>query len=365
MITLRLDLGERSYPIYIGSDILVSPACYLPHISGHHIALVTNQTLVSLYGEPVRKMLLDLGKQVTLIVLPDGEAFKTWHTLNEVFDQLLVAGADRATTLIALGGGVIGDMAGFAAACYMRGIAFIQVPTTLLAQVDSSVGGKTGINHPRGKNMIGAFYQPRAVIADMHVLTTLPRRELVAGLAEVIKHGVVADAAFFVWLENNIAALLSCQASALAYAVQRSCEIKAAIVMQDERESGLRAILNFGHTFGHAIEAGLGYGHWLHGEAVGCGMVMAAALSRRLGSIDEATYQRIHRLIQAAGLPVVAPAFTQARYFELMAVDKKNQEGALRFVLLSHLGLAYVGGAAHEIVAVTLDHAMQAPSALA
>lgn len=364
-MNLTVDLGTRAYPIYIGAGVLNKPAHYVPHIKGRHVALVTNQTLLPRYGEHVRDMLQSIGKCVTLIVLPDGEAYKTWATLNLIFDKLLEVGADRHTTLLALGGGVIGDLAGFAAASYMRGIPFIQIPTTLLAQVDSAVGGKTGINHPLGKNMIGAFYQPRAVIADMAVLKTLPRRELVAGLAEVIKYGAMADAEFFSWIENNLDALLACQTDVLRYAVHRSCEIKSTIVAADERESAGRALLNFGHTFAHAMEAGLGYGEWLHGEAVGCGMVIAANLSRRLGLIDTQTDHRIRRLIQAAGLPIVAPALGRDRYLALMAGDKKNEEGLVRFILLSALGKAHVSTAPMDVLLEVLDDAIKPPPALA
>lgn len=363
---LTVDLGTRAYPIYIGAGTFSMPEHYASHIKGRHVALVTNQTLLPCYGESLRDMLQNMGKCVTLIVLPDGEAYKTWATLNLIFDRLLEVGADRHTTLLALGGGVVGDLAGFAAASYMRGIPFIQIPTTLLAQVDSAVGGKTGINHPLGKNMIGAFYQPRAVIADMDVLKTLPRRELIAGLAEVIKYGAMADAEFFSWIENNLDALLACQTDVLRDAVHRSCEIKSTIVAADERESGGgRALLNFGHTFAHAIEAGLGYGAWLHGEAVGCGMVIAASLSHHLGLIDMQTAQRIRRLIQAAGLPVVAPALGRDRYLALMASDKKNEEGNVRFILLSALGKAHISTAPMDVVAAVLDEAIKPPPTLA
>lgn len=287
-------------------------------------------------------------------MLPDGEAYKNWETLNLIFDGLLTERADRKTTLVALGGGVIGDMTGFAAACYMRGVPFIQVPTTLLSQVDSSVGGKTGINHPLGKNMIGAFYQPQAVIADIGALTTLPDRELAAGVAEVIKTGAIADAEFFDWIEANVDALNRREPAALAHAVKRSCEIKASVVAADEREGGLRAILNFGHTFGHAIEAGLGYGEWLHGEAVGCGMVMAADLSVRLGLLDEASRQRLDAVIAAAHLPVRGPALGDARYMELMRVDKKAEAGAIKFILLKRFGDTLITQAPDEAVFATL-----------
>jgi 3-dehydroquinate synthase len=284
------------------------------------------------------------------VVLPDGEAHKDWPTLNRIFDALLEHGCDRKTVLVALGGGVVGDMAGFAAASYMRGVPFVQVPTTLLAQVDSSVGGKTAINHPLGKNMIGAFYQPVQVVCDLDTLATLPPRELSAGLAEVIKYGPIFDMEFLGWIEANIDALLRRDRAALAHAVRRSCEIKAEVVGQDERESGLRAILNFGHTFGHAIEAGLGYGEWLHGEAVGCGMVMALQLSRRLGLVDEAFVQRVSTLIAKAGLPTVGPALGTDRYLSLMRVDKKAEAGQIRFVVIERPGQAGVRGAPDEVV---------------
>jgi 3-dehydroquinate synthase len=307
-----------------------------------------------LYLATVRDALRAHGKQVIEIILPDGEEYKTWASLMQVFDALLAAKADRKTTMLALGGGVIGDLTGYAAASYMRGIDFIQVPTTLLSQVDSSVGGKTGINHPLGKNMIGAFYQPRVVIADTATLETLPDRELSAGLAEVIKHGAIIDAQFFDWIEANIGLLMARDKGALAYAIARSCEIKADVVRQDEREGGLRAILNFGHTFGHAIENGLGYGEWLHGEAVGCGMVMAADLSQRMGLVDEATVARMRALVAAAGLPVKAPDLGTERWLELMEVDKKNEGGAIKFILLKPLGAPSISNAPQELLLATL-----------
>jgi 3-dehydroquinate synthase len=291
--------------------------------------------------------------------LPDGEEEKNWTVLMRIFDALLAEKCDRKTTLIALGGGVIGDMTGFAAATYMRGVPFVQIPTTLLAQVDSSVGGKTGINHPLGKNMLGAFYQPLAVIADIHTLTTLPERELSAGLAEVIKHGAIIDATFFDWIEANIAHLVARDAAALAYAIRRSCEIKAEVVRQDEREGGLRAILNFGHTFAHAIESGLGYGVWLHGEAVGCGMVMAADLSHRLGYIDAAAKTRIKALVLAAGLPVIAPDLGRDRWIELMQVDKKNEDGQIKFILMRPIGTPLITTVPTDVLHATLEACVQ------
>ena len=290
-----------------------------------------------------------------MLELPDGEAHKDWASLNLIFDRLLAEGADRKTVLYALGGGVVGDMTGFAAACYMRGVPFVQVPTTLLAQVEASVGGKTAINHPLGKNMIGAFYQPLRVLCDLATLDTLPEREVSAGLAEVIKYGPIADGTFLDWIEANIEALRARDRAALAHAVRRSCEIKAWVVGQDEREGGLRAILNFGHTFGHAIEAGLGYGEWLHGEAVGCGMVMASTLSARLGLIPTAFVDRMRRLCERAGLPVTGPALGTQRYLSLMRGDKKSEAGEIRFVLIAGLGQAVVQGAPDATVAEVLD----------
>ena len=354
MITVNVDLGDRSYPIHIGADLIGQTALFAPHIAGASVTIVTNTTVEPLYGDALRAALAPLGKSVSTVVLPDGEAYKNWETLNQIFDALLGARADRKTTLIALGGGVIGDMTGFAAASYMRGVPFIQVPTTLLSQVDSTVGGKTGINHPLGKNMIGAFYQPQAVIADISALRTLPSRELAAGIAEVIKTGAIADAPFFDWIEANVEALNHCEPQALAEAVKRSCEIKASVVATDEREGGLRAILNFGHTFGHAIEAGLGYGEWLHGEAVGCGMAMAADLSVRLGYLDEAARQRLVSLVQAAHLPVRGPALGAARYVDLMRVDKKAEAGEIKFILLKRFGETLITRAPDDAVQATL-----------
>ena len=353
-IALHVDLGERSYPITIGHGLLKVGQLLTRHVAGKRAAIVTNDVVAPLYLAQVRKLLEDAGKQVTTIVLPDGEEEKTWASLMRVFDVLLADKCDRKTTMIALGGGVIGDLTGFAAASYMRGVPFVQIPTTLLSQVDSSVGGKTGINHPLGKNMIGAFYQPQAVIADTATLHTLPPRELSAGLAEVIKHGAIIDAAFFDWIEANMTRLVSGDDNALAYAIQRSCEIKADVVRQDEREGGLRAILNFGHTFGHSIESGLGYGNWLHGEAVGCGMVMAADLSHRLGFIDAASKERLTAVVKAAGLPVVAPNLGTARWLELMEVDKKNEGGQIKFILIKPLGTPLITNAPQEILLQTI-----------
>ena len=358
-ILLNVDLGERSYPISIGPSLLAAGALLARHVAGNKVAIVTNTTVAPLYLAGVSAALKAHGKEVIEIILPDGEEHKTWASLMLVFDALLAAKADRKTTLLALGGGVIGDLTGYAAASYMRGVDFIQVPTTLLSQVDSSVGGKTGINHPMGKNMIGAFYQPRVVIADTSTLETLPDRELSAGLAEVIKHGAIIDAQFFDWIEANIGLLMARDKGALAYAIARSCEIKADVVRQDEREGGLRAILNFGHTFGHAIENGLGYGIWLHGEAVGCGMVMAADLSHRMGLVDADTVARVRKLVDAAGLPTVAPDLGTERWLELMEVDKKNEGGAIKFILLKPLGSPSISNAPQELLLATLAACVQ------
>ena len=343
MKTLHLDLGERSYPIYIGAGLLDQAELLTRHVAAGRVAIVTNETVAPLYLAKLRAQLASF--RPVEVVLPDGEQYKTLEVLNRIFDALLAARCDRRTTLVALGGGVIGDMAGFAAACYQRGAPFIQVPTTLLAQVDSSVGGKTGVNHPLGKNMIGAFYQPRAVIVDTDTLNTLPDRELAAGFAEVIKYGLIRDPEFFAWLEANLDPLQARNPAALAYAIQRSCQNKAEVVAADERESGVRAILNLGHTFGHAIETGMGYGAWLHGEAIAAGMMMAADLSRRLQWLSAADVARIEKLIRRARLPVRAPgALSPARFLELMAVDKKVLDGRLRLVLLRRLGEAVVTG---------------------
>jgi shikimate kinase / 3-dehydroquinate synthase len=350
---LNVDLGERSYPIIIGSELLTDVEL-IRSLPGKRIAIVTNTVVAPLYLERLSATLQAAGKQCVPIVLPDGEEEKNAENLMAIFTALLEKKCDRKTTLLALGGGVIGDMTGFAAATYMRGVPFVQVPTTLLAQVDSSVGGKTAINHPLGKNMIGAFYQPQMVLADTATLATLPDRELSAGLAEVIKHGAIIDAAFFQWLEENIRVLRVRDAAALAYAIRRSCEIKAEVVRQDERESGLRAILNFGHTFGHAIEAGLGYGEWLHGEAVGCGMVMAADLSVRMGYVSPAEQARLVALVTAAGLPTVAPDLGSSRWLDLMEVDKKNEGGQIKFILLKPLGSTIITAAPTDLLTATL-----------
>ena len=344
MQTLRVDvaLGERAYSIHIGGRLLTDVGLILAQLEQPRVAVVTNTTVAPLYLRQLSDALRARGVEVTSVVLEDGERYKDWVTLNRIYDALLEHRCDRKTTLIALGGGVVGDLTGFAAATYMRGVPFIQVPTTLLAQVDSSIGGKTGINHPLGKNMIGAFYQPRLVLADTEVLKSLPAREFSAGMAEVIKHGLVRDAAFFSWLEQNMEALLAGDPQALAHAVRRCCEIKAAVVAEDERETGVRALLNFGHTFGHAIESCLGYGEWLHGEAVAAGMAMAAELSYRMGNIARADVNRVVALLKRARLPVTQPGLASGRLLESMAVDKKTEGGKLRFILLDRIGAASI-----------------------
>ena len=342
MLTTVVGLGDRAYPIHIGTGLLDQAELVTAHLPQKRVAIVTNETVAPLYLGRLSAALEGAGVDVLSIVVRDGESFKTWETLNVIFDALLSARCERKTTLLALGGGVIGDLTGFAAATYLRGVPFIQVPPTLLSQVDSSVGGKTGINHPLGKNMIGAFYQPRLVLADLASLDTLPDRELSAGLAEVIKYGILGDAPFFEWLEASMPALLARDRDALAHAVHRCCRNKAEIVAEDERESGRRALLNLGHTFGHAIEAALGFGVWLHGEAVAAGMVLAARASALLGHIGETDLQRIERILAAARLPVVPPELPVARWLELMGHDKKVEAGRLRFVLLRALGDAYL-----------------------
>ncbi|HYW56301.1 MAG TPA: 3-dehydroquinate synthase [Polaromonas sp.] len=354
-----ISLGDRSYPISIGSGLLANPATFDGLASAHTALIVSNLTVAPLYAALLQESLKKHYQRVLLVNLPDGEVHKDWLNLQLIFDALLENGCDRKTVLFALGGGVVGDMTGFAAACYMRGVPFVQVPTTLLAQVDSSVGGKTAINHPLGKNMVGAFYQPQRVICDLDVLTTLPPRELSAGLAEIIKYGPIADMGFLDWIEANIDALLRRDRAALAHAVRRSCEIKAAVVGEDEREAGLRAILNFGHTFGHAIESGLGYGEWLHGEGVGCGMVMAARLSQALGLVDANFVVRLRTLIGRAGLPVVGPILSTSdnagRYLDLMRVDKKAEAGEIKFVVIDLPGRASVRSAPDAMVRSVID----------
>lgn len=353
--SVPIDLGERSYDILIGHGLLGDEASYEGIPASATAMIVTNETVAPLYLKPLRQAISNRHQQIHEVILPDGEAHKNWESLNLIFDALLRQGCDRKTVLYALGGGVVGDMTGFAAACYMRGVPFVQVPTTLLAQVDSSVGGKTAINHPLGKNMIGAFYQPERVICDLATLETLPHREISAGLAEVIKYGPIFDMAFMQLVEQNIDRLVTLAPEVLAAAVQRSCEIKAEVVRLDERESNIRAILNFGHTFGHAIEAGMGYGAWLHGEAVGTGMIMAAHLSQRLGMVEKSFVDRLTEIVKRAGLPVVAPVLDRAanerRYLELMRLDKKSEAGDIRFVLIDGPGRAVVKGASDEMVA--------------
>ena len=331
---------SRSYAIHIGQELLSRMDLLLPHLPGKKAAIVTNTTIAPLYLEKLRTALAEHQVETFSIILPDGEQYKNWETLNLIFNALLEHHCERRTPLIALGGGVVGDMTGFAAASYLRGVPFIQIPTTLLAQVDSSVGGKTGINHPLGKNMIGAFYQPQLVLTDSATLTTLPDRELRAGIAEVIKYGLIYDADFFSWLEHHMRQLLARDPEAMNYAIRRSCEIKAEIVSLDERESGLRALLNLGHTFGHAIENAMGYGTWLHGEAVAAGTIMATDLSRRLQHINSEEVDRIKHLFENAGLPVKGPRISPERYLESMQLDKKIKEGAIRFILLDRIGKA-------------------------
>jgi 3-dehydroquinate synthase len=341
MKTLRVELGERSYPIYIGPGLLADSDLLTRHIPDRQVMVVTNDTVGPLYLAPVVDRLANF--QVETLELPDGEEFKTIESLQLIYDQLLRRRFERRATLLALGGGVVGDIVGFAAATYQRGINFLQIPTTLLAQVDSSVGGKTGVNHPLGKNMIGAFYQPRCVLIDTDTLSTLDDRQLRAGTAEIIKYGLIRDEGFFGWLESHMRDLLARNPEALAYAIERSCQKKAAVVAEDERESGNRALLNLGHTFGHAIETGLGYGRWLHGEAVAAGMAMAADLSRRLGWLSESERGRVENLLAAAGLPTHCPGeIRPQRMLDLMGVDKKVMGGRLRLVLLETIGRAVI-----------------------
>lgn len=339
MKTLTVDLGERSYPIFIGQDLMSSPELIAPYVKSKQVMIVTNETVAPLYLEKAKRLFS--GFNVDVVVLPDGEQYKDLTHLNLIFDALLEKRHNRTTTLVALGGGVIGDMTGFAAASYQRGVDFIQIPTTLLSQVDSSVGGKTGVNHALGKNMIGAFYQPNCVLIDVDSLHTLPNDELAAGIAEVIKYGLICDLPFFDWLESNMQKLNEKDTQALIYAIETSCTNKANVVAQDEREGGIRAILNLGHTFGHAIETHQGYGNWLHGEAVATGMLMAADLSARLGWISESDVLRTKAILESANLPVESPQDMSADKFkELMAVDKKVLDGKLRLVLLKAMGEA-------------------------
>ena len=339
--TLKVDLGDRSYPIYIGQNLLDQADILKQHIPGKNVLIVSNETVAPLYLKKVEALLS--GLRYESVILPDGEQYKNLDVLNTIFDALLTHRMDRNTTIIALGGGVVGDMAGFAAASYQRGVHLIQIPTTLLSQVDSSVGGKTGVNHPLGKNMIGAFYQPRAVIADTNTLNTLDDRQLSAGLAEVIKYGLIKDADFFDWIDQNMDALLQRDPDALIYAIKISCQTKADVVAADEKESGQRALLNLGHTFGHAIETGMGYGEWLHGEAVGAGMCMAAKMSAMLGWIDQAQVDKTFAIMQRAKLPITAPdSMSEQQFLNLMSVDKKVLDGVLRLVLLKSIGDAVV-----------------------
>jgi len=342
MQTVRIDLGPRSYPILIGSGLLDRPAVVGQVVAARDVLVVTNRTVGPLYLDALLRGLE--GKRSGSVALEDGEQFKTLDTLSRVLDAMVAQRLNRDACIVALGGGVVGDVTGFAAACYQRGIDFVQVPTTLLAQVDSSVGGKTGVNHPGGKNLIGAFHQPRAVISDLATLATLPARELRAGLAEVVKYGLIDDADFLAWIESNVEPLLALDLDALTHAVRRSCEIKARIVASDEREQGQRALLNLGHTFGHAIENAMGYGQWLHGEAVGVGMLLAADLSCRLGWIATADVERVRTLLERIGLPTGAPAIGAHRALELMGMDKKVLAGRIRLVLLRRLGEGVVSG---------------------
>lgn len=354
---IHVNLAARGYDILVDAGLLARTDSFDGLAAAGTAVIVTNQTVGPLYGEALRAALEHRFSRVLRVDLPDGEAHKDWPALNQIFDALLTAGCDRKTTLFALGGGVVGDITGFAAACYMRGVAYVQVPTTLLAQVDSSVGGKTAINHRLGKNMIGAFHQPLRVLADLDTLATLPRREYVAGLAEVIKYGAVIDALFLAWIDTHLDALLARESAALVYAVQRSCEIKAAIVVADEFESGRRALLNFGHTFGHAIEAGLGYGAWLHGEAVACGMVLAARLSQALHLIGGERANRIEAVVVRAGLPHRPPPVSTSALLESMRVDKKVVGQEKRFVLLEGETGAIVVPVADAVVAGVIDQA--------
>jgi len=360
MQTLTVDLGERSYPIHIGSNLLGDPQWIVPHIHGQQVLVVTNETVAPLYLKKCLAALTDFRTET--VILPDGEQYKNLDVLNTIYDALLTHHFDRRCTLIALGGGVVGDMTGFAAASYQRGVNFIQIPTTLLSQVDSSVGGKTGVNHPLGKNMIGAFHQPQCVVADIDTLNTLDDRQLSAGIAEVIKYGLINDIEFVAWLETNMEKLLNRDSEALTYAVKLSCQDKADIVAADERESGQRALLNLGHTFGHAIETGMGYGEWLHGEAIAAGMILAAELSNQLGWIDNEVVARIRRLIASANLPTTPPKEMSAQQFvELMAVDKKVIDGRLRLVLMDALGNSIIAeGIDQQAIIDVLNRSLEA-----
>lgn len=342
MQTLTVSLADRSYPIHIGNGLLGQAELILPHLKRKQVAIVSNTTVAPLYMQALAQPLRDAGVSVIEIILPDGEAYKNHQTLQTIYDHLLQHRCERNTTLIALGGGVIGDLTGYAAATYLRGVPFIQVPTTLLSQVDSSVGGKTGINHPLGKNMIGAFYQPKLVLADIDTLKTLPQRELSAGIAEVVKYGLIRDADFFDWLEINMPALMALDTAVASYAIYRSCQNKAEVVAADEHEQGERALLNLGHTFGHAIENAMGYGVWLHGEAVATGTIMAADLSQRMGWLSEAQVQRIKTIMLAAKLPIQAPDLGVDEYLRLMQLDKKVADGRIRLILQQAIGKAVI-----------------------
>jgi 3-dehydroquinate synthase len=363
MQTLTVGLGERSYPIHLGNSLLDRAELLQVHVPRKRVAIVSNTTVAPLYLTKLQHTLQETGIESETIILPDGEKYKNSDTLNLIYDALLKNRCERTTPLIALGGGVVGDMTGFAAATYLRGVPFIQIPTTLLAQVDSSVGGKTGINHPLGKNMIGAFYQPQLVLADTDTLNTLPDKELSSGIAEVIKYGLIRDLPFLEWLEKNIEKLRARDTAALQYAIARSCQNKAEVVAADERESGERALLNLGHTFGHAIESGVGYGVWLHGECVAAGIVMAADLSNRLGWISAQDIERIRSLLGRAGLPVASPDLGVDKYLEMMGLDKKVEGGKMRFVLLKQVGHAAVyGDVPSELLRQTLKACCKGPT---
>jgi 3-dehydroquinate synthase len=342
MQTLTVELANRSYPIHIGQNLLSETSLILPHLKRKHVAIVTNTTVAPLYLDQLTHSLQAVGVSVIPIILPDGEAYKNSETLNKIYDALLQNRCERSTTLIALGGGVIGDLTGYAAATYLRGVPFIQIPTTLLSQVDSSVGGKTGINHPLGKNMIGAFYQPQLVLADIDTLKTLPPREFSAGVAEVIKYGLIRDADFFNWLELNMSSLMRLDEQVLSYAIYRSCQNKAEVVAKDEHELGERALLNLGHTFGHAIENAMGYGVWLHGEGVAAGTVMAADLSLRMGWLTSGEISRVKASFESANLPIVPPSLGVEKYLDLMSLDKKVENGKIRLILQQGIGKAVI-----------------------
>ena len=342
MQTLLVALGDRSYPIHIGTGLISQANHILPHLNRKQVAIVTNTTVAPLYLQKIANSLRNEGVSVIEIILPDGEAYKNSDTLNLIYDSLLKNRCERGTTLIALGGGVVGDLTGYAAATYLRGVPFIQIPTTLLSQVDSSVGGKTGINHPLGKNMIGAFYQPKLVLADIETLKTLPQKELSAGIAEVIKYGLIRDADFFDWLEINMEKLMALDEAVTSYAIYRSCKNKAEIVATDEHEAGERALLNLGHTFGHAIENAMGYGVWLHGEAVAAGTMLAADLSHRMGWLQLHEFAKMEAIFKVAKLPTKAPSLGVERYLDLMSMDKKVQDGKIRLVLQQGIGKSVI-----------------------